>query len=129
MNLIPCKMGLVARKSVLGVSAKASYKPVSSATENSWKIEISPVASLDMILSKKRITKALIRLCGCAGWSVPVLFANPPRQIFPRRGPNHSIISAGQGFWVKDSIFMCFPFLMSWCGISTILVILLYEFW
>ena len=30
-----------------------------------------------MILSKKRITKALIRLRGWAGWSVPVLFANP----------------------------------------------------
>ena len=30
-----------------------------------------------MILSKKRITKALIRLRGCAGWSAPVLFATP----------------------------------------------------
>ena len=30
-----------------------------------------------MVLSKKRITKALIRLRGCAGWSAPVLFANP----------------------------------------------------
>ena len=29
-----------------------------------------------MIFPKKRITKALIRLGGCAGWSVPVLFAN-----------------------------------------------------
>ena len=34
------------------------------------------VASLDMILSNKRITKALIRLHGSAGWSVPLLFAN-----------------------------------------------------
>ena len=30
-----------------------------------------------MILSKKRITKVLIRLRGCAGWSAHVLFANP----------------------------------------------------
>ena len=30
-----------------------------------------------MILSKIRTTKALIRLRGCAGWSAPVLFANP----------------------------------------------------
>ena len=30
-----------------------------------------------MILSKKRITKVLIRLRGCAGWSAPLLFANP----------------------------------------------------
>ena len=36
------------------------------------KFKISPVASLHMILSKKRITKALIGLLGCAGWSAPV---------------------------------------------------------
>ena len=30
-----------------------------------------------MILSNKRIIKALIRLRGCAGWSEPLLFANP----------------------------------------------------
>ena len=30
-----------------------------------------------MILFKKRITKALISLRGCAGWSAPLLFANP----------------------------------------------------
>ena len=44
-----------------------------------------------MVLCEKRITKALIRLRGCAGWSAPVLFANPRRQVFSRRGPNHSI--------------------------------------
>ena len=35
-----------------------------------------------MILFKKRITKALIRLRGCAGWSAPVLFANIPNTCF-----------------------------------------------
>ena len=40
-----------------------------------------------MALSKMRITKALIRLRGCAGCSAPVLFANPRRQVFSRRGP------------------------------------------
>ena len=35
-----------------------------------------------MILFKKRITKALIRLRGCAGWSALVLFPNPRRQVF-----------------------------------------------
>ena len=40
------------------------------------KIEISLVASLDMILYKERLTMALIRLQGCAGWSAPLLFAN-----------------------------------------------------
>ena len=29
-----------------------------------------------MILSKKRITKALIRLCRYAGWAAPLLFTN-----------------------------------------------------
>ena len=81
-------MGLVSRKPVFGVSDKASFKLVSSATETSQKIEISLVASLDMILLDKRITKALISLRGCAGWSAPVLFANTRRQGFPRRGPN-----------------------------------------
>ena len=38
-------LGLVARKPVFWISDKASFKPVSSATETSYKIEISPVAS------------------------------------------------------------------------------------
>ena len=41
-----------------------------------------------MICFEKRITKALIRLRGCAGWSAPVLFANTQRQVFWRRGPD-----------------------------------------
>ena len=41
-----------------------------------------------MVLFKKRITKAPIRLCGWAGWSAPVLFTNSRRQVFSRRGPN-----------------------------------------
>ena len=80
-------MGLDATKPVFGVSDKASYKPVSSSTVTSKNIEISLEASLDMILSTKRITKALIRLRGCAGWSAPVLFATPRRPGFSRRGP------------------------------------------
>ena len=55
-------MGLVARKPVFGVSDKARIKPVSSATETSKNIKISLVASPDIILSNKRITKVLIRL-------------------------------------------------------------------
>ena len=30
---------------------------------------------------------AQISLRGCAGWSAPLLFANPRRQVFSRRGP------------------------------------------
>ena len=45
------------------------------------------VASLDMIISNQQITKALIRLPGCAGWSAPVLFAKPRKQVFLQQGP------------------------------------------
>ena len=40
-----------------------------------------------MILSEKRITKVLIRLRRCAGWSASVLFATPLRQVFSREDP------------------------------------------
>ena len=80
-------MGLDATKPVFGVSDKARYKPVSSATETSYKIEISPKASLHMVLFKKRITNVLIGLRGCAGWSAPLLFANPRRR-FSRDEPH-----------------------------------------
>ena len=47
------------------------------ATEASYKIRISLVARLDMILPFKQRTKALIRQRGCTGSSVPLMFANP----------------------------------------------------
>ena len=53
-------MGLVATKPVFGVSDKVRFKPACSATETSSKIEIASVSSLHIILTKKRITKALI---------------------------------------------------------------------
>ena len=37
---------------------------------------------LDVILCNERITKALISLRRCAGWSAPLLFANPQRPVF-----------------------------------------------
>ena len=40
------------------------------------------VLSFDTILSKKRITKVLIRLRRCAGWSAPWLFANPEDRFY-----------------------------------------------
>ena len=45
-------MGLVTKKPVFGVSHKASFKPVSSATGTSQKIEISPVATLHKVNNK-----------------------------------------------------------------------------
>ena len=79
VQILRVYMGLVATKPVFGVSDKTRLKPVSSATGAP---EISLKTSLDMVLFKTRIIKALIRLRGCAGWSAPVLFANPRRQIF-----------------------------------------------
>ena len=80
-------LGLGVKKPVFGISDKVRLKPVSSATQTSYEIEILPAASLDMILFNKGITKALIKLCKCAGWSAPLLFANPRRRVFSLRGP------------------------------------------
>ena len=33
----------------------------------------------------------MIRLRECAGWSAPVLFANPRKQVFSRRGPYNNV--------------------------------------
>ena len=43
------------------------------------------ITSLDMMLSNKRITKALIRLRGCAGWSELLLFASPEDRFLTSR--------------------------------------------
>ena len=60
--------------------------------------------ALHMILSEKWIKKVLIRLRGCASWSAPVLFANPRRQVFLRRGPfdtSQGCKSRGHFMWLK----------------------------
>ena len=49
-------------------------------------LEILAKESRDIILSKQRTTKALIRLRGCAGWSAPLLFAYNIRHILSCRG-------------------------------------------
>ena len=93
-------VGLDATKLVFGVSNTLRLKPVSSATETNYKIAISLEASLDMILCNKRITKALIRLRVCAGWSVPLLFAKSQRQVISRRGlKNLAALQLGE--WVR----------------------------
>ena len=64
-------MGIAVRQSVFAVSDKTGFKPVSPKLQRlAKKNENLPVASLHMILDKKQTTKALIRLRGCAGWSV-----------------------------------------------------------
>ena len=64
------------------VSVQARHKPACAATETSYSLEISAIESRDIILSKQRTTKAWIRLRGCAGRSVPLLFACDIRHIF-----------------------------------------------
>ena len=67
-------MGLDATNEVL-----LRFKPACSATVTSWKIKISPEANSDMMLSKRRITKAQI----CPRRSVPLLFApSAPKTSF-----------------------------------------------
>ena len=62
----PCR-----EKTCLQGKSPVRLKPTCSDTETRWKIKILHEASLDILLSNKQITKALIRLLGCAGWSVP----------------------------------------------------------
>ena len=80
-------MGSVMTKPLFGVSDKVIFILACSATETSYNIQISLVGCLDIILSVKHKTKAMIRLCLCAGWSAPLLFTNARRQVFSRQGP------------------------------------------
>ena len=51
-----------------------------------------------MVLSPKQITKVLIRLPGCAGWSASLLFANVQRQGF--FAPRASYVNKGHIIWM-----------------------------
>ena len=68
-------MSHVTRKPVFGVSDQVWLKPACSTSEVIWSLEILDLARIDIILSRQRTIKALIRLRGCAGWSAPFLFA------------------------------------------------------
>ena len=60
-------LSLVTRKPVFGICDLIRLKPACSATETSQGLEMLEIASIDIILSKQRTTKVLIRLRGCAG--------------------------------------------------------------
>ena len=62
-------------KNCLQGKSHVRLKPTCSDTETRWKIKFLHEASLDILLSNKQITKALIRLRGCTVWSAPLLFA------------------------------------------------------
>ena len=55
------------RKPVFGVCDLVGLKPAYSVTEISQSFEILDLASIGIILARKRMTKTLIRLRGCAG--------------------------------------------------------------
>ena len=63
------------RKPVFVVCNQLKLKLACSATGASQKLDILDIETKGIILSKQRITKALIRLRGCTGWSAPLLFA------------------------------------------------------
>ena len=86
------EMGVDATKPVLGVSSgfptERHSNQVPQLLRLAKKLNIGLYqASLYMILSNKQMTKAQIRLYGCAGWSAPLLFTNHRRQIFSHQGP------------------------------------------
>ena len=68
----PAHIGVHVRK--LWVSNKERLKPACSVTETTYNIEILHGAHLATILYIQRITKVLIRLWACAGWSASLLF-------------------------------------------------------
>ena len=65
------------------------------------KLKFCFFASLDMILSKKRVTKGLISLRGGAGWSVPLLLATHQRQ-----GPNATTNPCIQSHQLEPSLLI-----------------------
>ena len=66
----------------LGVSGQVRLKLACSATEDSIRLESLVTETRGITLSRQRITKVLIRLRGCAGWSAPLLFAYDVRHVF-----------------------------------------------
>ena len=81
-NLLPLSYGLGQmdlneRKPVFVVYDHVIPKLACSATETTENSAIMLVANLDMILSFKQITEALIRLYKCRGWCAPLFISNP----------------------------------------------------
>ena len=65
----------VMRKHVFTSCDQVRHKPACSATEASKSLRILDIASVNIILSREQRTKMLIRLHGCPGLSVYLLFA------------------------------------------------------
>ena len=74
-------MSLVTRKQVFGVFDQVGLKPACSATEASYSLEISDIETRDIILSRQRTTKALIR-CANAQADLRLYCSHIAQQVF-----------------------------------------------
>ena len=86
----------VTRKPVFGISDQVRLKLACSAIETSLGLVILHIETTDIILSKRWITKALVRLRGCAGWSAPLLFAYGKKRF------SHGVTQLYEGTLTKD---------------------------
>ena len=85
-----------------GVSDQVRLKLACSATEASMMVDILVTETRDITQSRQRATKMLIRLCGCADWSAPLLFAYDIRHIFSWPG---SLIFSCLLFYKRLNLF------------------------
>ena len=104
--------------SVVGGGEGVSTKSVSNQSPQlkrlAWKLKFHLQQVYIWYFPKSKKKKALIRLRGCAGWSAPVLFTNPRRQGFSRRGPYYSCIyDPCNSEWTASHVFFCFFFKFS----------------
>ena len=98
-RLHPCKyIWATTRQNVS--SDQVRLKLACSAIKASYSLEILAIESTDIILSKQRTRKALIRLRQCTGWSAPLLFAYDIRHIFSWPGSLHFIIKHAEKSYV-----------------------------
>ena len=58
-------MSLIKRKHVFGCLDQAKHKPFCACSEAALTIDIWNIKSIDWVLSRQQISKALIRLRGC----------------------------------------------------------------
>ena len=80
------------------VCDQVRLKPVSSASETNWNLEISDIETKDIILSRQRTTKALIRLL-----SVPLLFAYGKNRF------SHDLAQRNQHISGQFILFVGYP--------------------
>ena len=75
-------LSLVMRKPVFGGLQPGKTQNRPAQLQRLASLDILDLASICIIISKQRTTKALIRLRGCAVWSASLLFAYGIRQVF-----------------------------------------------